>query len=119
MCVGTHTTKHVWKGLFLSKSVVLFFPLSQSFLHSLLPPAPSVDTSAELLNLAIFLLSLNFIVPFIPSMHSSSAPPGSDTVHACNFSTVTFRYGKQMKHVNTTVTCCMCIVLIHMHISNE
>ena len=106
MCVGTQATKRVWKGLFgkaySSANLWFFFSYSPSLFFY-----PNVDTSAKLLNLAISPLSLNFIFPFIPNMHSSCTLPGSDTIRACNFSTVVFRYRKQLKHVNTSHMLCV------------
>lgn len=115
---GKHANKWVGKAYF-SANLWIFSPapFPTRIFSSLSFHIPTnKDTSDELLNLTISLLLLNFILPFVPNIHSSSTPFMLAT--SALFSAHSFRYGKQLKHVNTAVTCYMCMFFIHMHISN-
>lgn len=115
---GKHANKCVWKA---------HFPANLWFFTSSLPPPPppqvfsslsfhiptKVGTSDELLNLTIFLLLLNFILAFVPSIHSSCSLSGLVTIHACNFSTV---FSTFIQLWNTAKTCKPSSHLLHVHI---
>lgn len=122
-CVCIYTLPNVFEKVNLERPVPLhicgssFSLFSQSFPDFLF--ILSINTNVELLSAAVSPLSLNVILPIILFVHFSCATPGSDTVNACNFITAFFRYGKQLKSINTTVICCTCVFFICMHISNS